>query len=287
LKLVNTFIHSNIFLSVAAVLLTVSAQIQLGMQAQWQPYLLLIFFATMFEYNRHRLTAILTKTEESHSPEYRWIRENLKKFYFLVSISVAGVVIAVISTKTAILFGFIPLAILTLFYSLPVAGSKNYLFKLRNIPYLKIFLIAFVWSASTILLPVIQVGGRIFETQVILLFSERFFFIFSITIPFDIRDMQSDRNAGIKTIPLLINQNKALAISYLSLFISLIISFFHYRMQNNWFIIEALCISTITTYLFLKLQFFRNLNRYYYPILDGTLLLQGVLVLGFYFFQQK
>jgi len=287
LKLVNTFIHSNIFLSVAAVLLTVSAQIQLGMQPQWQPYLLLIFFATLFEYNRHQIVALFTKTEVVHSTENYWIRENRIKFVFLAIISLTGILIAIILTKTAILLGFVPLALLTLFYSSPVPGNKNYLFKLRDIPYLKIFLIAFVWSASTILLPVIQAGEKIVETQVLLLFAERFFFIFAITIPFDIRDMQADRDAGIKTIPMLINRNKVLLLSYLSLSVSFLISFFHYRTQNNWFIIEALCISLIITYLFLKLQFFRNLTRYYYPILDGTMLLQGVLVLVFYLFQHN
>lgn len=33
---------------------------------------------------------------------------------------------------------------------------------------------------------------------------ERFFFVFAITIPFDIRDIEADKQAGLKTIPLLI-----------------------------------------------------------------------------------
>jgi 4-hydroxybenzoate polyprenyltransferase len=282
LKLVNSFIHSNIYLSVAAVLLTVSAQVQLGMQPQWQPYLFLIFFATLFEYNRHRLIAVLTDKDALNSEKNRWVRENQKKFYFLVFLSVAGFFAAVISTKTDVLLSFLPLGILTFLYLVPGSENKNYFFKLREVPYLKIFLIAFVWSASTILLPVIQAGERILDSQVILLFSERFLFIFAIAIPFDIRDMQADRDAGLKTIPLLINQKKALVLSYLSLFFCFLISFFHYRMQNEWFVIEALCISLITTYLFLKLKFFKNRGRYY-QILDGTLILQGMLVLVFYF----
>jgi 4-hydroxybenzoate polyprenyltransferase len=267
---------------VASVLLTVSAQIQLGMKPQFQPYLSLIFFATLFEYNRHRLVAVLSSKETLNSEKNRWVLENQKKFYFLVIVSVAGFIAAVISTKTDVLISFLPLGILTFLYLVPGSGNKNYFFKLREVPYLKIFLIAFVWSASTILLPVIQTGENIFNTQVILLFTERFFFILAIAIPFDIRDMKDDRDAGLKTIPLLINQKKALILSYLSLLFCFVISFFHYRLQNEWFVIEALCISLITTYLFMKLHFFRNLSKYYYPILDGTMLLQGMLVLAFY-----
>jgi 4-hydroxybenzoate polyprenyltransferase len=284
LKLVNKIIYSNIFLSVAAVLLTLSAQIQLGMKPQWHAYFILIFFATLFEYNRHRLIAEIKKGQTLKWDKHNWIRENLKKTWLLIIISITGFIIAVFTTKTAVLFAFVPLGILTILYSVPGLENKNYLFKLREIPYLKIFLIAFVWSASTILLPVIQEGQNILNTQVILLFTERFFFIFAITIPFDIRDMKADRESGLKTIPLLVNQKKALILSYLSLIICLFISFFHYRLQNNWFVVEALSISLITTYLFIKLKFFRNLGRYYYQVLDATLLLQGALVLVFYFF---
>jgi len=254
------------------------------MKPQWQPYFILIFFATLFEYNRHRLIAAITQKEPLKSDKQQWIRENPRNIWLLVLISLAGFIIAFITTKTAVLLAFVPLGILTILYSVPGLENRNYLFKLREIPYLKIFLIAFVWSASTILLPVIQAGHDILKTQVILLFAERFFFIFAITIPFDIRDMKADRESGLKTIPLLVNQKKALALSYLSLIICLFISFFHYRLQNNWFVVEALSISLITTFLFIKLEFFRNWGKYYYQVLDATLLLQGVLVLVFYFF---
>lgn len=257
------------------------------MQPHWQPYLFLIFLATIFEYNRHRISDIIIGTEDLNSEKYQWIRNNLKKIYFLSIVWIIAFIITIIFTKTEVLLALVPLGIVTIFYSVPIRGNKKYLFRLREIPYLKIFLIAFVWSASTIFLPVIQTGGKIFNTQVFLLFAERFFFIFAITIPFDIRDMQADRKAGIKTIPLLVNQKKALVLSYLSLSVCLVISLFHYRIPNNWFIIEALCISLITTSLFLKLNFFRNWSRYYYQILDGTLLLQGMLVLVFYFFNHN
>ena len=284
MKLINTFIFSNIFLSVGAVLLTVSAQVQLGMKPQWQPYLLLIFFATLIEYNRDLVTQILTKKVSLNIEKQHWIRKNKKFIIFVLTVSVVLFLYALFSTKAEVLIAFLPLAILTFFYSFPVSGKRNYFLRLREVPYLKIFLIAFVWSATTTLLPVIEADAKIMETQVILLFVERFFFVFAIAIPFDIRDMQSDSDAGIKTIPMLINRNKALLFSYLSLTVSFLISLFHYRMQNNWFIIEALSISLLITYLFLKLQFFRNLSRYYYHILDGTVLLQGMLVLVFYLF---
>ncbi|HSO86696.1 MAG TPA: UbiA family prenyltransferase [Draconibacterium sp.] len=282
MKLVNTFIYTHFFLSVAAVLLTVSAQIQLGMKPQWQPYLLLIFMATFFVYNWHNLIIALTKKLTLYSGSNSWIRNNLKWLCLLLFLALAGFVVVIIPMKSEGLLTIVIMGILTFFYSVPVSENNSYFFNLRKIPYLKIFVIVSVWASSTVLLPVLQAGEDIFNAQVILLFAERFFFVFAIAIPFDIRDMYADRDAGLKTIPLLINQKKALVLSYLSLLFCFLISFYHYRMQNKWFVIEALCISLITTYLFLKIQFFKNLGRYYYQVLDGALLLQGILVLSFY-----
>lgn len=287
MKLVNKILLSNIFLPIAAVILTVSTQIQLGKEPQWQPYLMLIFLATIFEYNRHRITDLISNAEDLKSEKYHWLYKNSKKIFLLVIIWIISFIVTVFFTKHEVLLALVPLGIVTIFYSVPVIGNKYYLFRLRQIPYLKIFLIAFVWSASTILIPVIHSGENIFNSQVYMLFAERFFFIFAITIPFDIRDLKTDRESGLKTFPMLANKNKILILSFLSLAICLILSFFHYGLQNNWFIIIALFISLITTSILLKSKFFRNLGRYYYQLLDGTIILQGILVLFFYFFHQN
>lgn len=176
-----------------------------------------------------------------------------------------------------------PIALLTLFYSIPVFGNKKSIFRLREIPYLKIFLIAFVWASSTILLPIMQSNTVFNKVDVTAMLAERFFFVFAITIPFDIRDMETDKQAGLKTIPILFNENTSTAIANLSLFIFFLISFFHYQIQNSWFIIGALSISTLTTFLFLNEKKIKKLNYFHYGILDGTMLLQGLLVLAFYY----
>ena len=252
------------------------------MAPQWHPYLFIIFFATLFEYNTHRLITVITNKEALNSDKHKWVKENLKAFYLLVFISVAGFITVALLAKKEVLITLAPIALITLFYSIPVFGNKKNLFRLREIPYLKIFLISFVWSTTTILLPIIQSNYPLNKIAVMTLLVERFFFVFAITIPFDIRDIESDRHSGLKTIPLLINENKSLAMSYLSLLIFFIISFFHYEVQNQWFIIWALSISTLTTFLFLNKKF-RTLPYYHYGILDGTMLLQGGLVLVFYY----
>jgi hypothetical protein len=243
-------VHSNVYISLAAVSLTVAAQIQLGMPPQWHPYLFIIFFATLFEYNLHLLITILTNKEALNSEKHRWVRENLKFFYFLAAFSVIGFLAVAMLAKTEVMLVFVPIAILTMLYSIPVFGNKARLLRLRQIPFLKIFLISLVWSTSTILLPIVQ-SAKIFDTiDVITMLTERFLFVFAITIPFDIRDMEVDRTDRLMTIPLLIGEKKSLLISYFLLLLFFLISLFHY--QNSEFIILALGISAASTFIFIR-----------------------------------
>ena len=253
------------------------------MKPQWHPYLFIIFFATLFEYNLHRFITVITNKEALNSDKHKWVRENLNGFYLLVFASLVGFISIAFLAKKEVLITLAPIAFLTLFYSIPVLGNKKSIFRLREIPYLKIFLIAFVWASSTILLPIIQLNNTFNRVQVITMLMERFFFVFAITIPFDIRDMEADKQAGLKTIPILFNEDTSNAIANLSLFIFFLISFFHYQIQNYNSIIGALSISTLTTLLFLNVNKFKKLTYFYYGILDGTMLLQGLLVLLFYY----
>ncbi|MES2382842.1 MAG: UbiA family prenyltransferase [Bacteroidota bacterium] len=283
MKLIKVFIQSNIYIALAAVFLTVATQLQLGSNPQWHPYLFLIFFATLFEYNLHRLITVITNKEALQDPKHKWVNNNLPAFYFIVAVSVIGFVIAVLLAKNTVLITLIPIALITLFYSTPLTNKSKGLFRLRQIPFLKIFLIAFVWSTITILLPVIHSGISILHTHVLSMLVERFLFVFAITLPFDVRDIDADKQEGLQTIPLHIGENNAMRLANFSLGLCFGICLVHYIYTQQWFIIPAICISVISTFIFLKNKYLKTLPLYHYGILDGTMLLQGLLVLLFYY----
>jgi 4-hydroxybenzoate polyprenyltransferase len=258
-------------------------QVQLGMRPQFHPYLFIIFFATIFEYNMHRLVTILTEKEALEDEKHNWVSRNRTLFYLLVAVSVIGFLISVALAKRVVLITLAPIALVTIFYSLPVFKNATNIFRLREIPALKIFLIAFVWSAATILLPIIQSGVIYNEWHVLLMFIERFLFVFAITIPFDIRDMRADARSGLKTIPLLIGKTRAIMVANGSLILFLILSILHYADMNLIFIIVAMIISGFTTFIFINAKRLNKFVYYYYLVLDGTMLLQGLLVLICYY----
>lgn len=281
-------INSNVYISLAAVMFTVQAQIQLGMQPAWHPYLFIIFFATMLEYNLHRLITLWFRKEILSDDKYYWLRNNTSLFYFLVIFSVIGFFIAVIFAKTQVIITLLPIGLITIFYSLPIFKTQKKLFRLREISILKIFLISAVWALSTILLPVIQAEKNFNVVNVLLMIAERFLFVFAITIPFDIRDIESDKTAELKTIPLLIGEKKASNLAIISLLIFALLCIVHYLKTPLIYTLPALLISAVTTFLFLVSNKIKKTTYYYYGVLDGTMFFQGLMVIiSYYLFVSK
>jgi len=66
----------------------------------------------------------------------------------------------------------------------------------------------------------------------------------------------------------LFNEKASNAIANLALLAFFLISFVHYQLQNCWFIIGALCISALTTFLFLNEMKYRRLTYFHCGILD-------------------
>jgi 4-hydroxybenzoate polyprenyltransferase len=285
LKLFHFFINTNIFISLAAVSLTLETQVQLGMKPQFHPYLFLIFFATIFDYNLHRLITVITNKEALNSDKHKWVKQNMLLFYLLVATSVVGFMWTVLLADKKVLFTLAPIAALTLFYSLPIFKNKKSIFRLREIPCLKIFLISFVWSASTILLPIIQSGKIHNKENIIAMLVERFLFVFAITIPFDIRDMKTDAKQGLKTIPLLIGKQRALIVSNIVLLLFTIVCRLHYKHTSLTWLNDAFLLSAVSTFFFINNKKLQSKELYHYGILDGTMLLQGLLVMMFYYLQ--
>lgn len=140
-----------------------------------------------------------------------------------------------------------------------------------------------VWTAVTVFLPVIQTGNASKYTQVLLIFAERFTFIFAIAIPFDIRDMKADSQAGIKSIPATFGEKRALLICNFMMALSISVACYHYLSQSMYFILSAYIVSVILTTIFINYRKIRSTPLYYHGILDGSILLHGLIIsLSFY-----
>ena len=281
LKFLTFLLNTKLYLSLGAVFLTLETQVQLGMKPQWHPYLFIVFLGTMCAYNFHQFITILTHKKNLDSEEQGWVRKNEKWFNTLVLASVVGFLVAVFMAKREVIIGLVPMAVITLFYSVPVFRT----YRFRDIPYLKIFLIAFVWAATTVIVPIAQSGYLVSTFQTSLLIAERFLFVFAATIPFDIRDMETDKQEGLKTIPSWLGEQMSHTISYVAVIAFIIVSLFHFR--QSFSLALPLFLSGLITLVILYSPRLRRLPFYHIALLDGTIWVQSGLVLVFYYFSNR
>jgi len=281
-KALRFLIESNIFIALAAVSLALATSAELRIPLQFHAYLMVIFLATLFDYNLHRFIEVSNEPEAAGSEKLRWSTENRALLKFLILSSATGLIISLFYIRKEILFVLAPMAVLSFFYSIRFPGQQKNAFRLFRIPGIKTFLIALVWSSATVVIPFLQSGYSSGFTPVMLIFSERFTFIFAIAIPFDIRDMKPDEQAGIRTIPVTFGEKRSMQVSNFAMFISLSIAFIHYFSQNMPFVLIGYFVSIAFTLIFINSRKLKSYPLYYHGILDGSIILHGLFIfLGF------
>src|SRR5690606_34051482 len=98
-----------------------------------------------------------------------------------------------------------------------------------------------------------------------------FLFVVAVTIPFDVRDIYQDRYYGLKTIPVLFGERKALVLSSVLLTVQMAwICVSNYPLDIRLALITA---SGICLFFILVPPINKN-EYYYFLFLDGTMLLQ-------------
>jgi 4-hydroxybenzoate polyprenyltransferase len=283
LKAINFIINSNILIAFAAVSLTLASQVQLGQLPQMKVYLLVIFLATLLDYSVHRFLAVKNSTGAVFTEKLRWSAEHLpliKKFIFT---SCIGLLASLFFVPPIVLGFLLPLAAISVLYSVSVSGKHKNRKSILGITGVKTLLIAFVWSTATVLLPALEGGFSTDYSGLILLFAGRFAFIFAIAIPFDIRDMEADRLASLKTIPITFGESNAIKISNLALTLSLLLMTLQHLFADQAYLIPASSTSVAAGGLFINIKSLKRLPNYFHGILDGCILLSGLLVLISYY----
>jgi len=98
--------------------------------------------------------------------------------------------------KLEVCFAILGLALVSGLYALPVLPhAKN----LRSLGGLKMFIVAVVWTGTTVLLPVLAADYELsWDVKVVLL--QRFLFVLILLLPFEIRDLQHDA-PELRTLP--------------------------------------------------------------------------------------
>ena len=164
--------------------------------------ILLVFFAASLSYNLQRVVRHRS-SKTINSSRHRWVYHQKKFLYSLIIISscISGYLFFSLFTFYELLY-FSPLIAIALLYAVKVFGKS-----LRDIPFIKIILIALSWAAVTVLIPA-YINQESPANDAWILFILNFIYIFALVIPFDIRDLDFDEPEK-KTIPQLIGMRAA------------------------------------------------------------------------------
>ena len=274
-KFTNFVFYSNLWIAIAAtcsvwqtLLFIDQRPISISL-----PLLIFTFSATLFIYAIHRIEGL--KKVEAFKTEGRYLVISRFKFHILIY-AILGALSTMISffflSWTSRLSLFIP-ATLSLGYVLPALSQNR---RFRDIHFVKIFLIVLVWAWVGVILPMIECK-IVLDQKIGWMILERMFFIFAITLPFDIRDLDIDQHTNVKTIPSTLGINKSKLLAILSL--GLMLACCWMNMLNGWYALNQFSffgIHAIISGIIIHFVDKKCHDYYFTGLLDGTIVLQFV-----------
>ncbi|HFC01219.1 MAG TPA: hypothetical protein ENJ53_10485 [Phaeodactylibacter sp.] len=276
-KLINFVFYSNLWIAVCATATIAQTQFIFTKKIEWNWLMGLVFFATLFLYALHRIISLSKVDEFSEMERYSVIQKFKNHISFYALAAGVGGAICFWNISRQVQLSLIIPGIISMGYVLPLLSGKK---RLRDLNHIKIFLIAVVWAWVTVFLPALEIG-KSFELATWLMIFEKALFIFAITLPFDIRDLKVDAHNQVRTIPAVIGvfKTKLLASGILVFAFGLSVMLW---LSGNYdkSVLLALLVSYLSTSHFIYLSDKIKHDYFYTGLMDGTMILQFLLVLG-------
>lgn len=283
LSILDFLLFSNFFIAICAVAQGLVTYHLLKAKPS-EHVLAFLFFSTLLIYN---LAVLLSKPKAPQNSPFKRVRWIFAHHRFTISTTLISALCLIplgllyLSFESKLLMVFVGL--LSVAYNIPFLSFNQKKIGLRNIPGIKLFLISFVWASSCVLLPIVELESlhqiQVPLSETVLLVAKRFLFVCAITVPFDIRDLFQDKLYELKTIPVILGEKKAWIFcqALLAIYLLLLVLF---TKHINLDVIGLTLTVLLTGWLIFKSNFKRN-EYYYFFYLDGTMLLQYLILILF------
>lgn len=243
------------------------------------PIMMIEGAATLLLYNFSMLLSKPSHPQKSAYKRTRWIFRHEWLLWLNSGIGCMVLLYAACHVHVYSLFFLIGIGVMSVAYAVPIIPYRGKWVGFRQLPGVKIFHIALIWTLSSVCLPVfdmyldgLTVNLPLFWT----LFVLKFIFLLICTLPFDIRDMRQDSYYHVKTIPNMIGANRAILLCYGLLVVHsaiILLAMIPREVQMG------VLATNILIAVVLRQVVFRNANRYHYAfLLDFALIAQFVLV---------
>ena len=269
--MIQFLVYSNLFIALAAALLTLGTFQIFNVPANYTAIILLVFGATLFDYNLHRI--IKLKFEIGVKVKNNRAKNNYSTLIILIIISFLGSVVSLFFIPIEILAYVFIVGFITILYSIPFEHLNLGKIDIRKLPFMKNIMIAVAWTIITLIIPYMY-SCESFSTAFIIALIQRFIFILALTIPFDIIDIKEDKQQNLRTIPVILGQNYSWILANILICAFIILSFIH---LPHMYSIVSVAVGAITIFIFnnRKLRSSIFYNSFW---VDGTILLYGILL---------
>ena len=281
------FVNTNLLIASAAIAQCALTYIILKLPLNTD-VLIIEGTTTLLLYN---LSLYLSKPKEPNKSPFqrtRWVFKHMYLFWGLSLLALILMSYSLLQVHLLTLGYLVFIGIISLAYAVPLFKVDDKRIGMRQIPGLKVFYIALVWSLSSVGLPVIELfaNGAVIEWyDANYLGLVKIVFLVLVTLPFDIRDFEQDSLYQLKTVPILLGKEKAINLSYaLGVFHLFLILFSPYTF--------AMKLGMVTTTLLILVLFkwviFQRKSKHYHHVylLDFALIIQWLFVLLFMQYSQ-
>lgn len=232
-----------------------------------------VFSGSVCSYNFHWYLTPPEIPRSSYKLRWNLANRNLHFILFVLGLLSAGIMILLL-LEHWLWFGFT--AFFTFLYSAPMINHPLTKW-LRQIAIGKTIFLAFAWTHVTAMLPVLIEAKSLTMDHGVFVIN-RFFFIYSICIVFDRRDVETDRKAGVKSLITYFNEKGVDRLFWTSLIVVFITGF----LLLKWFSfidVIILLLPAIGMGLLYEHSKKNTSDYLYYFLLDGLMAVSAPILI--------
>jgi 4-hydroxybenzoate polyprenyltransferase len=266
--------QSHLFIALCASLLAVQSFLISQSEIVWLQ-VLLVFFSTLTVYNFSVLSLNLSITGNDRPSRISFTGERLN--LTLISISVPAILLLLPSCNFQQAFIFLLVSLMALLYMMPVTINRQQLPAVRRHWLVKNILLALIWAVATVIIPLSGNSAIGWETETGWMLVRNFFFIYALTVIYDLRDLNTDSREGMKTLAMVAGKQGARIIALLALIIVVVLAFADESTGSG--IRWSLTLSSLAAALVVIMSGPPRERSFYTWAVDGMMALQAILVI--------
>jgi 4-hydroxybenzoate polyprenyltransferase len=287
--LLNIIFFSNYFYGICAIALAIESNLQQRLPLNSFSFYFFLFAVTALYYTKAYITE---KRTGKGNPRSDWYWEN-RRFVFtsqLLLTFVAAFYVGVLLYHHWIFIFSLPFnhwfmilafpMVATLYYGINHRKFSRY--KLRNIGWLKPFIIGFVWAGLVNIYPIVFYN---IENEIryvpdlvgLFLFVKNFMFVTVLCIMFDIKDYAADNNRQLKTFVVKAGLRRTIFRILIPLSLLGLISFLLYALLRHFSTVRIL-LNMIPFLLLITVAYSLHRRKsifYYLIVIDGLMLIKA------------